>query len=130
MNWIGPAAAMAAFLGIWLGHVTVRRVEAAAPKLWIPVASALALGFGLEYGSLLTESRMLSSALGILGITVLWDALELFRQQNRVRRGHAPANPGNSRHVRILAQYPAATVVDLLNREPVFQPQEHEGTYR
>ena len=26
-NWIGVAAALATFFGVWIGHVTVRKVE-------------------------------------------------------------------------------------------------------
>ncbi len=59
-----------------------------------------------------------SAALGILGITCLWDALEFVRQQKRVRKGHAPANPANLRHARFLSENPSATREDLLKREP------------
>jgi hypothetical protein len=54
----------------------------------------------------------------ILGVTLLWDALEFFRQQKRVKHGHAPANPNNPRHAKILAEYPDATTIDWLNRSP------------
>ena len=122
MNWVGLAAAVAAFLGIWIGHVAVRRVEAVAPRLWGPVVTGLALGFGLEYWSLLTKSRLWSGALGVLGIILLWDAFELFRQERRVKDGHAPANPDNPRHARLLKEYPNATTVDLLRNEPTGIP--------
>lgn len=118
MNPLGIAAALAAFLGIWLGHVTVRRVEARARRLWIPILCALILGLGLESWSLLTKSLLWSTVLGILGFTVLWDALEFVRQQNRIRRGHAPANADNPRHARILKEHHAASTADLLDREP------------
>jgi hypothetical protein len=57
--------------------------------------------------------------MGIAGITFLWDSLEFFRQQKRIMKGHAPANPSNPRHARILEEYPLATVIDLLKRDPV-----------
>jgi len=41
---------------------------------------------------------LVSTILGILGITLLWDALELVRQAQRVKIGRAPANPANPRH--------------------------------
>jgi hypothetical protein len=68
------------------------------------------------------SSLGLSAACGILGTTLLWDALELRRQERRVRKGHAPANPRNPRHARILAESPAATTLNLLKREPLGRP--------
>ncbi|HEX8991562.1 MAG TPA: DUF4491 family protein [Anaerolineales bacterium] len=98
MNLVGLAAAASAFLGIWLGHVSVRRIEFASRRLWLPAVGFLALGFILEALSLVVHALPASAALGIVGITLLWDALELKRQENRVRKGHAPANPNNPRH--------------------------------
>ena len=31
LNWIGVVAALATFFGVWIGHVTVRKVEYRAP---------------------------------------------------------------------------------------------------
>jgi hypothetical protein len=119
INFIGITAALAVFLGIWLGHVSVRVIERNAKKLWLPIAIAIVLGLVLEIFSLLTVNCLLSTATGILGITILWDALEFIRQEKRVKKGHAPANPSNPRHAQILADYPSATTHDLLNRDPV-----------
>ena len=55
---------------------------------------------------------------GILGVTLLWDSFEFYRQQKRIKHGHAPANPKNPRHSKILAEYPGATIVDWLDRNP------------
>lgn len=117
VNLTGPAAALCAFLGIWVGHVSVRRIEFHAASLRLPVLLFFGGGLILETLSLLAYSRAFSAALGILGITLLWDALELIRQQRRVCIGHAPANPGNPRHARILEMYPSATTEDLLEHE-------------
>jgi hypothetical protein len=117
VNVLGLVAAASAFLGIWLGHVTVRKVEYISPTIWLPSVLFASAGFGLEIASLSTSSRAVSLSLGIIGITLLWDALEMTRQQRRIRKGHAPANPGNPRHARILAEYPAATQNNLLKRE-------------
>jgi len=114
MKTLGVIAALSAFLGIWLGHVAVRKIEFLSPTLWLPIMGAAVLGLGLLACSLFTSHSSLSTALGILGITFLWDAFEFTRQQRRVRKGHAPANPRNPRHANILAQHPAATTVDLL----------------
>lgn len=129
LNFIGLAAALAAFSGIWLGHVTVRKVEFISPTLWLPALVAVLLGLGLETLALLTPSRALSSVAAILGMTSLWDALEFYRQQRRVEKGHAPANPHNPRHARILRQSPHATIVDPLDRQPLGQPLTAEEVH-
>jgi xanthosine utilization system XapX-like protein len=122
LNLTGPAAGLAAFLGIWIGHITVRKIERRSVFLWQPAAAFLLAGLLLESGALLTPQPPISAILGILGITAGWDALELFRQQRRVQHGHAPANPSNPRHARILAEFPSATTLDLLDRQPLGRP--------
>ncbi len=122
LNWMGAIAAAATFLSIWLGHVGVRKIEAAAPALWVPASLAAALGLALEAGALLTHSLFISGTLGIVGMTLLFDALEFYRQHRRVMHGHAPANPRNPRHARLLAARRTATTVDWLKREPVGRP--------
>jgi hypothetical protein len=119
LNFLGLVTALIAFLGIWFGHVGVRIIERKATRLWIPIGGALLLGITLETWSLTTVHRPWSAVTGILGVTVLWDALEFLRQEKRIKHGHAPANPDNPRHARILLEYPAATPIDLLNRDPV-----------
>lgn len=126
INLIGPACAAATFLGVWIGHVSVRKIEREVERIWIPTALALILGIGLEIASVWTASRALSAFLAILGVTLLWDSLELHRQQNRIRHGHAPANPRNPRHARILAVSPMATTVDWLDRDPAGVPVSAE----
>ena len=126
MNTLGLTAAVTAFLTIWIGHVTVRKVEAETRDIRIPMTVAVALGLLTEYLSLITVNRSLSTVLGILGITLLWDAFEIYRQQNRVKHGHAPANPNNPRHAKILAEYSSASTLDLLNRDPVGRPVSPE----
>lgn len=118
INLTGLAAALATFLGVWLGHVAVRKVEASAVNLRGPRWVCIVLGLGLEGGAVLAGSAPVAAALGILGVTLLWDAFELQRQERRVRIGHAPANPANPRHARLLAQHSGATTFDWLNRNP------------
>ena len=122
LNFTGLIAAISAFLGIWLGHVSVRVIERNTKKLWPPISIAIVIGLALEWFSLSTLNLQLSTAFGILGITVLWDALEFVRQEKRVKKGHAPANPSNPRHAQILAEYPSATTLNLLKRDPVGRP--------
>ena len=57
---------------------------------------------------------------------VLWDGIEFWRQQRRVWKGHAPANPSNPRHLRILSESSLATTFDLLDRDPVGYPVNQE----
>jgi Domain of unknown function (DUF4491) len=119
LNLTGLAAGLAAFLGIWFGHISVREIERRSASIRLPAAAFLLAGLLLEAGALLAPQPAISATLGILGITAGWDALELFRQQRRVQRGHAPANPSNPRHAGILAEYPVATTLDLLDRQPL-----------
>lgn len=119
MNTLGLTAAVTAFLTIWIGHVTVRKVEAEARNIKTPMFIAIALGLLAEYGALATFNLQLSTVLGILGITLLWDAFEIYRQENRIKHGHAPANSNNPRHAKILAEHSSATTLDLLKRDPV-----------
>jgi hypothetical protein len=120
LNFVGLAAALATFFGVWWGHVSVRKIERETVNVWIPTAIALVLGMGLWIASTLTASLPLSAASGILGVTLLWDALEIaIRQPKRIKHGHAPANPNNPRHAKILAEYPTATTIDLLDRDPI-----------
>ena len=118
MNTIGLAAALSAFFGIWAGHVAVRKIEFISPTIWLPTLVFAVAGVTLELLSLSTVNSLPSIILGILGITVLWDALEFTRQQKRIQKGHAPANPHNPRHARILTGSPSATTIDLLKRQP------------
>ncbi len=120
LNWIGVVAALATFFGVWIGHVTVRKVEYRAPDLRVPMLIAVIVGLGLEVAALLSTSPYISGACGILGMTALFDALEFRRQFKRVQKGHAPANPDNPRHAPLLAAG-QATTSDLLKREPAGQ---------
>jgi uncharacterized protein DUF4491 len=120
MNPTGAVAALTAFAAIWFGHVAVRKIEYASPTIRVPAALFFFIGFVLEWVSLASRARATSTVLGILGITLVWDALELTRQQRRVRNGHAPANPRNPRHAALLTEPGSrATSVNLLKREPV-----------
>jgi hypothetical protein len=123
LNYLGVTAAVAAFLTIWWGHIAVRKIEFASPTIWLPVTVSTLLGLIVEWFSLSTFNLQLSTVLGIFGITLLWDAFEFTRQQKRVIKGHAPANPKNPRHAKILAEHKSATTVDLLKREPTGKMQ-------
>jgi len=122
LNPVGLVAALATFFGIWFGHVAVRKIEFDSPSLWLPTAVFATVGLALEWFSLVTSNLLLSTALGIIGITLLWDALEFTRQQNRIKKGHSPANPNNPRHARLMHEHGAVTNLDLLKRDPIGKP--------
>ncbi len=129
INPLGLYAALAAFLGVWVGHVMVRRIEAAIAQLWIPMAGFFLLGAAMEILSICAANRSISVICGILGVTLLWDVLELWRQAKRVVIGHAPANPGNPRHAHYL-QAPGthATTLDPLEAgSPPFATEEQRS---
>ena len=91
LQWAGPTLAVLTLATIAFGHVMVRKVN----YLYGTKPAPYVLGLGLVFLliSLCVASDLTSSALGILGMTTLWDSFELMRQEERIRRGHAPANP-------------------------------------
>ena len=122
LNYIGPVAAASTFLGVWFGHVIVRKIESVSPTIWLPTAVFAILAIVAEYISVSTSNLFISTALGILGFTFLWDTIEFKRQQNRIKKGHAPANPKNPRHARLMRAHISATTLDLLKRDPIGKP--------
>ncbi len=122
INLLGFVAALTAFLSVWFGHVAVRKIEFISPTLWLPAMAFAVAGLAVELFSLKTPHFLLSTAFGILGITLLFDALEFTRQQKRIIKGHAPANPNNPRHAKILKEHASATTLNLLEREPTGAP--------
>ncbi|HEX5810182.1 MAG TPA: DUF4491 family protein [Anaerolineales bacterium] len=125
LNYIGLVAAASTFLGVWFGHVAVRKIESISTTIWLPTSVFTISGTVCVWLSLSSSNLLLSTASGILGFTFLWDALEFTRQQNRIKKGHAPANPDNPRHARLLREHPLATTLDLLKREPVGKSVSH-----
>ena len=123
LQFAGFWMALATFLGIWWGHVGVRWLEAQSVDVRPPAAILALLGFGLNVYALFAPSLTVAGVCSIIGITLMWDAFELFRQQKRVIKGHAPANPKNPRHAAYLAAAKTlATTEDLLDREPTGRP--------
>jgi|SRR3989304_5145380 len=131
INPLGLISAVIAFLSIWIGHVSVRKIEAITVALWKPMAILIALGLALEYAALSIPNRPLATVLGILGVTLLWDAFEVKRQADRIRKGHAPANPDNPRHAAMLAEPNSrATTLNILNRDPIGRMVDPEEAVR
>jgi hypothetical protein len=117
----GLSMALATFVGIWWGHVGVRWLEAHSPNIWPPLVILAIAGAALNIYSLFAPNLTISGVASIIGITLLWDAFEMYRQQKRVLKGHAPANPNNPRHAAFLAQG-KGTTEDLIDREPQGKP--------
>jgi hypothetical protein len=124
MQLAGFWMAVATFCGIWWGHVGVRWLEAHSVRVGPPAAVLVAAGLALNIFGLLSPSLTIAGVSSIIGITLMWDAFELFRQQKRVQKGHAPANPANPRHAAYLATGSPVTTEDLLDREPMGRPVE------
>jgi hypothetical protein len=125
MNYVGLVAALSTFFGVWFGHVSVRRLESISRTIWLPTLTFAAIGITLEAFSLSTPNLLLATGSGILGFTFLWDALEFTRQQNRIKKGYAPANPKNPRHRRLMQECAPVTTIDVLKREPLGRPVSH-----
>jgi hypothetical protein len=119
LNTIGFVAAVSTFFGVWFGHVAVRKIESISPGIWLPAMLFFLAGMLSEWLALLSSNTLLSSGFGILGFTFFWDAIEFFRHQNRIKKGHAPANPANPRHARLLRESSNATTLDVLKRDPI-----------
>jgi hypothetical protein len=91
VNASGVLIAAIAMVGIGLGHVWVRRMEYRFGKRVWPLS--LGLGLALVAAALRVEADLGSAALAIPGAIFLYAVKELFEQEQRVLRGHAPRNP-------------------------------------
>lgn len=114
MNLIGIWMTVITLLGIWSGHVAVRWLEYRLANLWVACLPLAAAGLGLLTLSTQTGHSTLSAGLGLAGIILVIDAVELIHQEHRVKIGRAPANLANPRHARILQDHPEAVTVNPL----------------
>ena len=136
INDIGLITGLSLFLGIWLGHVGVRKLEFNFANIKLLSMLFFLMGCILEWISITGEILEWKVIFGVIGVTLIWDALELFRQEKRVQRGHAPANPSNPRHQRILQQYSDASILDPFKVDlikpltTVFNEKSDEGKDR
>ena len=90
-DFTGIILAIIVFATIGFGHVFVRKVNyhfgtKPAPFLFI-------IGLTMMVYSMYVTSNLFSASLGITAITIIWDGIELYRQEKRVEKGHAPKNP-------------------------------------
>lgn len=122
MQFSGMILGLAMFVGIWVGHVGVRWLEARSVHIGPPALALFVLGAGLNLAALFGSNLTLAGLGSVLGFIALYSAIEVGRQAWRVQHSHAPANPRNPRHAAYL-RAGKGTTVDLLKRDPLGVPQ-------
>jgi hypothetical protein len=83
-QWAGLVLAVVTFGTIGFGHVLVRRLHARFGTR--PAAPLFLLGALVLFVSASVEDNLLSGVLGITAITLLWDGVEMYRQEKRMQR--------------------------------------------
>ena len=91
LSWAGVVLGIATVVTIGVGHVLVRKLNYHFGTRPAPLAFVIGLVF-MALSFIATQDTV-SGLLGILAITTCWDGYELIRQEERVRKGIAPANP-------------------------------------
>ncbi|MBQ7690598.1 MAG: DUF4491 family protein [Muribaculaceae bacterium] len=90
-NWTGLAIGLGTFLAIGVFHPIVIKAEYyCGTRCWWLFLLAGVLLLAL---SVLVDGVVVSSLLGVTAVACLWSILELFQQQERVRKGWFPRNP-------------------------------------
>lgn len=88
MNFEGLIIGVCTFLIIGLFHPIVIKTEYHfGTKVWWVF---LLTGLAGVTGSLLIESTLLSTLLGVFAFSSFWSIMELFEQRERVRKGWFP----------------------------------------
>lgn len=88
MNFEGLIIGVCTFLIIGLFHPIVIKTEYHfGTKVWWVF---LLMGLAGVAGSLLIESTLLSTLLGVFAFSSFWSIMELFEQRERVRKGWFP----------------------------------------
>lgn len=91
LNWQGVVIGLSTFIIIGVFHPIVIKFEYYfGTKCWWWFLIA---GFLLIAVAMLLESVMLSALLGVTAFSCFWSILEIFEQQERVRKGWFPRNP-------------------------------------
>lgn len=83
LQFAGLVLAATTLVTIAIGHVLVRRLQAAygtRPAIYLFGLGALVLLI-----SLAARPDLLSAVLGITGITIVWDGIEIYRQEKRMK---------------------------------------------
>jgi hypothetical protein len=87
LQWAGLVLAVTTFAAIGFGHVLVRRLHARYGTR--PAVPLFVAGGAVLLGSLLAAGNLLSGVLGISAVTLLWDGVEIYRQEKRFQREKA-----------------------------------------
>ena len=88
---LGLVIGLATFLVIGIFHPIVIKAEYhLGTKCWW---AFLLVGIGLATASLLVDSVLAASIMGVTAFSCFWSILEVFHQQERVRKGWFPRNP-------------------------------------
>ena len=88
LQWVGIILAGVTFGTIGFGHVLVRRLHARFGTR--PALPLFFLGVLVLLVSVMFRDNLLSGAFGILSITLLWDGVEIYRQEKRMQREMNP----------------------------------------
>lgn len=93
MNFTGIITGLATFLIIGVFHPIVIKAEYyLGTKCWWMFLLA---GIILGAVSLLIDSLVISTIVGVTAFSSFWSILELFHQKERVRKGWFPEGPGH-----------------------------------
>ena len=91
MNYLGLVSGLVMLLAVGSGHIVVIKGEYYfGVRLWYLF---LILGLLSIAASIFVDNTFLSSALGIIGFTLLWSIHEIIKQKERVKKGLFPSNP-------------------------------------
>ena len=93
MNFNGLIIGLATFLIIGLFHPIVIKVEYYwGTRVWW---AFLVAGVALIALSMMAQSIILSTILGVTAFSSFWSILELIHQRERVKKGWFPKGPGH-----------------------------------
>ncbi|HLE16025.1 MAG TPA: DUF4491 family protein [Anaerolineales bacterium] len=84
LGWAGVVLALVTLVTIAVGHELVRRLHSSFGTR--PAVPLFALGAAVLLAGLLSSGDLLSAALGITGVTLIWDGVEIYRQEGRMKR--------------------------------------------
>lgn len=84
MRFVGLVLALVTFGTIGIGHILVRRLQARFGTR--PAMVFFVLGMLGLWASLISAADLVSAVLGITAITLIWDGVEIYRQEGRMRR--------------------------------------------
>jgi len=91
MNWTGIILGAASFLLIGVFHpIVIKSHYHFGTGCWWVFAVA---GIGFCAGSVFVTGVIPATILGVAGFSCFWSILEIFEQEQRVRKGWFPANP-------------------------------------